>query len=568
MTTSSTDDTLLEHLTKTVGRANPTTAKYADMFDLDDLTSHLVKEYEEAPHSSLTTHNASNRGVMRRRAIVNLKLHLLFRSDDCLQMTRGSLFEVKQDSSLGSHWGPLTTTDGGQQCPEWVFVRLTKTKTSGMVEHKIPFCPSEPALCPVLALYVYVKLYKGQKLASYINQDSSIWLGVTAGREGTDKGWTGGVRPWSTRRNATGQLTERQRAAMLAAADEQARERQAAAERHRRLRGQSANKRSAARRRRRTGRRHRREWDASAAAEAALAGSGAASARLTAGRADRMTASTAQSEFIGQDVLYVTPGHSKKNTVRAVTWNAGKAFRGAKFDFFLDYITAREDDAGTRPGFDFASVQELGPSWARGGQAWLWQTPGQKARARAVAEKPGMDTPTSARQRRQRSREVWAAEKEPEPGRNTGWRSCFTQHAMLAWRAEWESRRWGQPTVTPDGRTIGAQFSTATGRVGVISHYGLVAPAQLEEEESAAHGMNSANVQRGLLDMLADFKDNCKLVVVLGDLNVQRRQDRLDLEESGAPDVAHKLWLRLTKGGGLGGMCLGLTVRRIRVFLY
>ena len=367
----------------------------------------------------------------------------------------------------------------------------------------------------------------------------------------TDKGWTGGVRPWSTRRNATGQLTARQRAAMLAAADEQARERQAAAERHRRLRGQSANKRSAARRRRRTGRRHRREWDASAAAEAALAGSGAASARLTAGRADRMTASTAQSEFIGQDVLYVTPGHSKKNTVRAVTWNAGKAFRGAKFDFFLDYITAREDDAGTRPGFDFASVQELGPSWARGGQAWLWQTPGQKARARAVAEKPGMDTPTSARQRRQRSREVWAAEKEPEPGRNTGWRSCFTQHAMLAWRAEWESRRWGQPTVTPDGRTIGAQFSTATGRVGVISHYGLAAPAQLEEEESAAHGMNSANVQRGLLDMLADFKDNCKLVVVLGDLNVQRRQDRLDLDESGAPDVAHKLWLRLTKGGGL-----------------
>ena len=113
MTTSSTDDTLLEHLTKTVGRENPTTAKYADMFDLDDLTSHLVKEYEEAPHSSLTTHNASNRGVMRRRAIVNLKLHLLFRSDDCLQMTRGSLFEVKQDSSLGSHWGPLTSTDGG-----------------------------------------------------------------------------------------------------------------------------------------------------------------------------------------------------------------------------------------------------------------------------------------------------------------------------------------------------------------------------------------------------------------------------------------------------------------------
>ena len=187
MATSSSDEALLEHLTKTVGRENPATAKYADMFNLDDLTSHLVKEYEETPHSSLNTHSFTNRGVMRRRAIVNLKLHLLFRSDDCLQMSRGSLFDVKQDSSLGSHWGPMTTTDGGQQCPEWVLIRLSKTKTSGLVEHKIPFCPSEPALCPVLALYAYVKMYKGLKLASYVNHEASIWLGITAGREGLDK---------------------------------------------------------------------------------------------------------------------------------------------------------------------------------------------------------------------------------------------------------------------------------------------------------------------------------------------------------------------------------------------
>jgi hypothetical protein len=56
-----------------------------------------------------------------------------------------------------------------------------------LVDHKIPFCPPEHALCPALALHAYVKLYKGLKLASYINHESSIWLGITAGREGLDK---------------------------------------------------------------------------------------------------------------------------------------------------------------------------------------------------------------------------------------------------------------------------------------------------------------------------------------------------------------------------------------------
>ena len=185
--TSEAEETMLVHLTKTVGRENPDTAKYAGTFNLDDLTSFLLKEYEEKPHSSLDIHSHKSRGVMRRRAITNLKLHLLFRSDDCLQMTRGSLFDVEQVPALGSHWGPMAKTEDGQQCPEWVLVCLTKTKTSGRVEHRIPFCPSEPALCPVLSLLVYIRLYKGLKLASYINQDSSIWLGVTAGKDRGEK---------------------------------------------------------------------------------------------------------------------------------------------------------------------------------------------------------------------------------------------------------------------------------------------------------------------------------------------------------------------------------------------
>jgi hypothetical protein len=136
--TSPPEEALLDNLTKTVSRESPSTAKYADTFNLDDLTSNLVKEYEETPHSSLDKHSHKSRGVMRRRAIINLKLHLLFRSDDCLQITRGTLFDTEQDPSLGSHWGPMSKSDDGQQCPEWVLIRRAKTKTSFAVPFAVP----------------------------------------------------------------------------------------------------------------------------------------------------------------------------------------------------------------------------------------------------------------------------------------------------------------------------------------------------------------------------------------------------------------------------------------------
>jgi hypothetical protein len=56
-----------------------------------------------------------------------------------------------------------------------------------MVEHKIPFCPSEPALCPVLALFAYVKICKDLDITAYTDHESSIWLGTTAGRNGGKK---------------------------------------------------------------------------------------------------------------------------------------------------------------------------------------------------------------------------------------------------------------------------------------------------------------------------------------------------------------------------------------------
>ena len=159
--------------------------------------------------------------------------------------------------------------------------------------------------------------------------------------------------------------------------------------------------------------------------------------------------------------------------------------------------------------------------------------------------------PQSAKQRRKAYQKLIGSEDDPLPATNTGWRAHFTQHAMLAWRTEWESCRRGKPLVAPGGRAIGAQFSTAAGRVGVISHCGLASPSHLVEDPEATAGTNSASVQRGLLDMVADFRDCCKMVMVLGDLNVQRRLDRLDVQEGGSADVAHKLWDRFMAGGGL-----------------
>jgi len=297
---------------------------------------------------------------------------------------------------------------------------------------------------------------------------------------------------------------------MGAAAKLQQSERLEAAALHRLLRGRSKKKRSAARRRRREKRLRTTDVEARLESVAAVSPIGRASEKLTTASGDRQDVSTAASEFIGHDVLFMKPGASRRNKVRAVTWNAGKGFRGNKFDFFLDYITGKEDERGERPGFDFAAVQELGPSWSSCGQARLWQTRSGEACVRKAPPLRETRAPQSAKQRRKAYQKLIGSEDYPLPATNTGWRAHFTQHAMLAWRIEWESRRRGQPLVAPDGRTIGAQFSTAAGRVGVISHYGLASPSHLVEDPEATAGTNSASVQRGLLDMVADFRDCCK----------------------------------------------------------
>ena len=174
------DRALLDNLTKTIQKDHPDQAKYSEIFNLDDLTTRLIEEFEDKPYGRLQAASKEDRAIARQRAVVTLKLHGLFRSGDCLQMQRGSLFDDLPSSRLGSFWGPTSILDDGSSCPEWVLLRLTSTKTSGEVEHKVPFCPSEPALCPVLALFSYISLVKTLSISPHVAAESSLWLGITA----------------------------------------------------------------------------------------------------------------------------------------------------------------------------------------------------------------------------------------------------------------------------------------------------------------------------------------------------------------------------------------------------
>jgi hypothetical protein len=106
------DQQLLDHLTKTVAKESPDTARYSDTFNLDVLSAWLIEDLEERPHRSLRHSVKDDRASARRRAIITLQLHGIFRSSDCLQMQRGSLFDDLPSACLGSHWGPMVETAG------------------------------------------------------------------------------------------------------------------------------------------------------------------------------------------------------------------------------------------------------------------------------------------------------------------------------------------------------------------------------------------------------------------------------------------------------------------------
>ena len=184
------DEADLRALVDSVKRNQPDQAKYSDTFDLDDVLSWLVEDFQECPHHVMlaNAHIKDFRARARRRAVVTLKLHGLYRSNCCLQMQRGSLFisPLPSTPSSGSRWGPLHQVVDGSEFPEWVILCLSSTKTSGSVEDKILLDSSEPALCPVANLYTYVQMcIKNGDIASFAEGKHSIFLGTTMG---TDSG--------------------------------------------------------------------------------------------------------------------------------------------------------------------------------------------------------------------------------------------------------------------------------------------------------------------------------------------------------------------------------------------
>ena len=226
----------------------------------------------------------------------------------------------------------------------------------------------------------------------------------------------------------------------------------------------------------------------------------------------------------GQDVHWTKQGHNFEGRIRAATWNGqnmqmGKGgIRGEKLEYLLNEVGGAGQVTGEleRTPFDFLALQETG--WPSDMHKKLWV---QRTRADGQGKKGDATT-------------TW---------QDTGWRRYGNDKVALLWRQKWEDRRWGRPVLSEDGRTVGAVFSTRNGKVGVINHWGHPAPQSSESESKWASSLTQA------LTIVSKMKEKCSLVLLLGDLNTQRRKDRLGVEgeeaaggKAGGADAAERLW--------------------------
>ena len=92
--TNTAEEARVQALIDTVKRQQPDQARYTNTFDLDDVLTWLIEDYELTGHRFLRRNFASKdrRQHARKRAVVTLKLHGLFRSHDLLMARRGLLF--------------------------------------------------------------------------------------------------------------------------------------------------------------------------------------------------------------------------------------------------------------------------------------------------------------------------------------------------------------------------------------------------------------------------------------------------------------------------------------------
>jgi len=198
--TNTAEEARVQALIDTVKRQQPDQARYTNTFDLDDVLTWLIEDYALTGHRFLRRNFASKdrRQHARKRAVVTLKLHGLFRSHDLLMARRGLLFSdiSNQADTSCSRWGPMTELDDGTPCPEYVVLILSNTKATGKTEWRIDCMKGEAGLCPVAALFTYISMCKSQgDICTSLTSDDSIFLGITKSKDGSTMCYTSLTSP-------------------------------------------------------------------------------------------------------------------------------------------------------------------------------------------------------------------------------------------------------------------------------------------------------------------------------------------------------------------------------------
>ena len=180
-------ENILSRFMETAKRESPDKRKYDKIFNMDIILIHLQEREEKSPSSGWKSCKKDDRAEARMRASTLLKIDRLFRSDDILHISRGGLlapFLPDLPSGKGlSHWGPTKVKFScGKEFPKSVSLLLTQSKTGKNELIKVSARPSQPDLCPVRMLYLYIALLAElpQKNVLWGQPTDSVWLGNTA----------------------------------------------------------------------------------------------------------------------------------------------------------------------------------------------------------------------------------------------------------------------------------------------------------------------------------------------------------------------------------------------------
>jgi len=163
------ESSCLNALAGSIKAEKPDGARYEDTFDLDNVLALLGEEFETRPLSKLRGSEKADRDRLRKTVVITLKLDGLYRSSDILQMQRGSLFD--RQAAEGSRWGPSEQAD---MVLDHVILHAANSKTSTF-EDKIMKCTEHPLLCPVTALFHYVRCIRQfgeQKLDWFVEPEN------------------------------------------------------------------------------------------------------------------------------------------------------------------------------------------------------------------------------------------------------------------------------------------------------------------------------------------------------------------------------------------------------------